>query len=358
MADILLFGATGFTGRLTAKALARRGASFAICGRNRAKLESLAQKTGSPDVHIAQAGDTAALVRALEGVRVLVTSVGPFSELGYTAANAAIEAGVHYIDSTGEVLFVDRLLREFDARARAAGVAMAPAIGFDEVPADVGITLACEGMSRPSAKVTYATPTTASRGTLQSVLELLASQGFRVSAGKLRSLTSGDCERWAPMPPPLGVRRSISAPMAIGRIAPLHIDLESLDSYMTIGTFRHAAFKVGFPLVRGGLAIRPVRDLVWKAIRRLPEGPVGDARRARWTVLVEARSNERFRNVVVVGRDVYGLTAELLASSAIVMSDDEYVASGVLAPVDAIGLETLHKELVDNGVNIDSFEPV
>lgn len=358
MADIVLFGATGFTGRLTAGALARRRADFAIAGRNATKLEQLAAETGSPDVHVVHARDTSSLVRALEGASVLVTCVGPFVELGLTAALAAVEAGVHYIDSSGEAVFINRLIEEFDARAHEANIAMAPALGFDEVPADVGVTLACEGMHRPSAVVTFATPTRASRGTLRSALQLLAAGGWRVSDGALAKFATGDEERWAPMPPPLGVRRSLSAPMAIGRLAPLHIKFESLEAFVTTGSARGAALKACLPPLRTGLALPPVRHLVWKMIDSMPKGPTGTARQAMWTVLIEARSSEQFRNVVVTGRDVYGLTAELLASGALVMSDDKYAASGVLAPVEAIGLETLHKELVDNGVTIESFEPV
>jgi short subunit dehydrogenase-like uncharacterized protein len=358
MPDILLFGATGFTGRLTAKALARRGADFAIAGRSRTKLEALSESIGSPTVHIAHVGDTASLGRALRGSRVLVTCVGPFVELGMTAASAALESGVHYIDSTGEVNFVDTLLKRFDADARSAGIAMAPALGFDEVPADVGVALACVNMVRPSVKVTFATPTTASQGTLRSSLGILTTNGWRVARGRITTLQTADGVRWAPMPPPLGVRRSISAPMAIGRLAPLHVDLESLDCFVTTGTASGFALKYLLPALKTAIAIPTLRRVLWKATERFSEGPSGASRRAKWTVLIEARSGSRFKNVVVTGRDVYGLSAELLAAGAMVMSDEKYSSRGVLAPVDAIGLETLHKELVDFGVTIESFEPL
>ena len=358
MADILLFGATGFTGRLTAQSLARRGADFAIAGRNRATLNTMARALGSPPVHVVDAVDQVSLVKALRGCRVLLTCVGPFVEFGVTAAAAAIDAGVNYIDSTGEVVFVDELLKRFDSRARETGIAMAPAMGFDEVPADVGITLAGGSMNRPSVKVTYAIPSTASAGTLQSSLALMTSPGWRVVHGDLVPMITGDRERWAPMPPPLGVRRSMSAPMAIGRLAALHIDLESLDTFVTTGTMSRVALKLALPAIRAGMSVSGLRHIVWKAIERGHEGPAEASRAARWTVLVEASSGARFKNVVLTGRDVYGLSAELLAAGAVVMSDEKYSARGVLAPVDAIGLETLHKELVDNGVAVESFEPL
>src|SRR5688500_1772647 len=145
MPDVLLFGATGYTGSLTAEALGRRGASFAVAGRSADKLEALAARTGATDARVAEVGDTDALTAALSDVKVMITCVGPFGQLGNTAAEAAIRAGVHYVDSTGEMSFIDRLVATYDERARAAGIVMAPAMGFDEVPADVAVTLATEG---------------------------------------------------------------------------------------------------------------------------------------------------------------------------------------------------------------------
>src|SRR5918992_1523075 len=164
MPDVLLFGATGYTGRLTAGALARRGASFVVAGRNREKLEQLATSTGAADARVAEAGDVDALVHALRDVRVLITCVGPFMKMGDTAVEAALRAGVHYVDSTGEGPFIRRLIDERHDDAVRAGIAMAPAMGFDEVPGDVVSSLAVHGMDRPELALTYAVPRGPSAG--------------------------------------------------------------------------------------------------------------------------------------------------------------------------------------------------
>ncbi|MEA2460537.1 MAG: hypothetical protein QOH90_714, partial [Actinomycetota bacterium] len=203
MPEVLLFGATGYTGRLTARALSRRGVSFAIAGRNRSKLEALAATVGDPQIRIAEAGDTPGLVKALEGCRVLITCVGPFVEMGDTAVEAALEAGVNYIDSTGEGTFIAKLI-ERDSDARSAGIAMAPAMGFDEVPGDVAATLACDGMPNAELDVTYAVPRTASLGTIRSTLGIILSEGPWLEDGRTRMISAGEETRWAPMPPPLG----------------------------------------------------------------------------------------------------------------------------------------------------------
>jgi short subunit dehydrogenase-like uncharacterized protein len=358
MADVLLFGATGYTGRLTAAALQRAGADFAICGRNRAKLERLAADTGDPEIRVAEAGDTAALVRALEGCKVLVTCVGPFMELGDAAVDAALEAKVHYIDSTGEGTFVGRLIGSTADRAREAGIAMAPALGFDEVPGDVASTLAAEGLDTPEMDVTYAVPLTPSAGTARSALGIVASPGVWVEAGAQHSIRAGHASRWAPMPPPLGPKHAVSFPLALARLAPLHLDVSAFRTYATAGRLKGALLRAG--PVLGAALNSPARKVVDKVLDRLPEGPDSAARASgKWTILAEARdAGGKWRNVALAGTDVYGLTAATLARSAVEMASPGYDRSGVLSPVGAIGVDVLRAELERNGVSIEVYEPV
>jgi len=357
MPDILLFGATGYTGRLTAEALARRGASFAICGRNKSKLYALADDTNGPEVRVASAGDVDSLVTALEDVKVLVTCVGPFVELGDTAAEAALRAKVHYVDSTGEGSFVAKLA-ERDAEARDAGIVMAPCMGFDEVPADVAVTVATEGMDGPDVVLTYAVPQTASKGTIKSTLGIITGEGQWIRNGRPIMIRMGQERRWAPMPPPLGPKLAVAAPLAEGQLAPMHLDLKSLSIFITTGTMQRYGLEYGLPVLDKALRTSWGKRLMDKIVDRLPEGPTEEQRvDSKWTVLAEATSGAKWRNVALAGRDVYGLTGEFLAAAALRMTADDFEGAGVMAPVDAVGLDTLHKELVANDVSIDIFEP-
>ena len=354
MPDVVLFGATGYTGRLTARALARRGADFAVAGRDVAKLERLARETGAGAAHRAVAGDVDALVRALDGARVLVTCVGPFVTLGDTAAEAAVRAGVHYVDSTGEGAFVARLLERYDARARDAGVAMAPALGFDEVPADVVATIATAGIDDPTLAPTYALPSAGSAGTVRSALGILASEGRALRGGRSVPVRAGECTRWAPMPAPLGVRRAMSFPLASGFVVPLHLRLRGLETYVTTTRARSALAGAARPLLRALHASAAGRAALDRVVARLPEGPDDDARaRSRWTILAEARGPGAWRNVVATGTDPYGLTAETLAQAALEMARPGFGRAGVIAPVDALGLDVAERTLVSAGVAID-----
>lgn len=355
MADILLFGATGYTGRLTAKAFEERGASFAIAGRDPDKLARLADSTGGPETRVVSVGDVAGLSDALQDVKVLVTCVGPFMELGDTAAEAALRAGVHYVDSTGESSFIERLISRYDRRAREAGITMAPAMGFDEVPADSAATLACEGMQGAELVLTYALPSAGSRGTVKSALGIFTGEGTWIENGKPRSLTAGAETRWSPMPPPLGPKLAVGFPLAEGQLAPLHLDLDSLQTYLTSDPIRRHLMRAGLPLLKLMMGSKGGARLVRGGVDRMPEGPNEKQRQGRWTILAEARTKETWRNVAISGRDVYGLTAEFLATGALSLAR-ESPTTGVVSPVQAVGIERWQKEFAERGVSIDVYE--
>lgn len=359
MPDVLVFGATGYTGKLTTQALARRGADFAIAGRDPEKLGQLARTAGGLEVRVVASGDASALAAALSDAKVLLTCVGPFVEHGWTAVQAAAEAGVHYLDSTGEGAFVGRLLREYDGAARSKGIAMAPAMGFDEVPADVAATLAVEGLDGPELVLTYALPSAGSVGTIKSALGIMTTRGPWIVKGRTIQVDPGSRERWAPMPDPLGPRRTASFPFAIGHLAPLHLDLSGLETYVTTGTAQRWGLRLGLPLLRAVRALPRGRVLTesFAGLVRRGEGPDDEARQGRWTILAEARAQERWRNVALQGGDVYGLTAELLAEGALKMAQPGYDRSGVLSPVQAFDVDFLEKLLLDNSTTIDIYGP-
>lgn len=355
MPDVLLFGATGYTGRLTAEALARRDADFAIAGRSKEKLDTLASRVHPSDVRVAEVGDVDGLVRALSDVKVLCTTVGPFTQLGMTAVEAALRAGVNYLDSTGEAGFIQSLL-EIDHRARDAGIALAPAMGFDEVPSDVAVTLAAEGLERPDVIVTVAFPSQGSSGTMKTILTNIAGETGRfIENGVPVPARSGAESRWAPMPPPLGPKDSISFPLAETLLAPLHVELGSFKTFLTVGTPQKLAIRYGTTLLRLGRRLPGTEALI---NRVLPSGRGPDAAARRegfFTVLAEARSGAEWRNIAIQGTDVYGLTGELLAAGALRMAEDGYSETGVVAPVQAMGLDVLQKELIDLGCSIDTY---
>lgn len=145
---IALYGATGFTGRLTAEYLATCSDSanvkWAIAGRNLQKLEACRQAilalNPAANIGIIQADthDAASLKNLAEQANVIITTVGPYLNYGEPLVKACIEAGTHYVDLTGEPEFVDGLIHEHHAQAERNGVKIVNCCGFDSVPHDLG----------------------------------------------------------------------------------------------------------------------------------------------------------------------------------------------------------------------------
>jgi hypothetical protein len=140
--------------------------------------------------------------------------------------------------------------------------------------------------------------------------------------------------------------------MSICELAPRHLDLRSLETYITVSTLQGAALRVlGGPL-RAFLRTAPTRSAISLLGSRV-NGPGDKARRKGWTLLAEARTDSEWRNVVLTGKDLYGFTAEALAAGALALARGDHDRAGVLAPVPAIGLETLTEELKSLGVGIE-----
>jgi short subunit dehydrogenase-like uncharacterized protein len=141
--DIILFGATGYVGELTAEYLAQQapeGARVALAGRSAAKLEALRQTLDRPawGVLVADVADEAAIKVVAEAGRVVISTVGPYLKYGEPMVAACAAAGSDYIDLTGESEFVDLMYLRYHAVARESGARIVHSCGFDSIPYDLG----------------------------------------------------------------------------------------------------------------------------------------------------------------------------------------------------------------------------
>ncbi len=146
--DIVVFGATGFTGRLVADYLARSappGTSIGLAGRSRRKLEAiradLPPAAAQWPLIIADSADPVGLAVMAQRCRVLLTTVGPYAKYGMPVVAACAAAGTHYVDLTGEILFIRDSIDAFDLLARDNGARIVHSCGFDSVPSDLGVLL-------------------------------------------------------------------------------------------------------------------------------------------------------------------------------------------------------------------------
>ena len=143
--DVLVYGASGFTGRLVAKYLAEQygdsNLTWALGGRNASKLTAVKSEFSLPDgvtVHVADSSDPEAMRELVGKARVVLTTVGPYAKYGSDVVAACAELGVHYCDLTGEVHWMRRMIDTHQDAARDSGAIIVHTCGFDSVPSDLG----------------------------------------------------------------------------------------------------------------------------------------------------------------------------------------------------------------------------
>ncbi|SDM24589.1 Uncharacterized conserved protein [Geodermatophilus siccatus] len=149
--DLVVYGATGFVGRLLAAYLAGAapaGLRIALAGRSRGRLERVRGElpAAARDWPLVEADstDAASLAALAASTRVLATTVGPYLRHGLPVVEACARAGTHYADLTGEVLFVRRAIDAADAVARDTGARVVHACGYDSIPSDLSALLLAE----------------------------------------------------------------------------------------------------------------------------------------------------------------------------------------------------------------------
>ncbi|MEU5284943.1 saccharopine dehydrogenase NADP-binding domain-containing protein [Streptomyces sp. NPDC020755] len=365
--DVVLFGATGFVGTLTAEYLAAHapaGLRWALAGRSRAKLEGLRERLtaiapGCAELPLLEtdADDAEALAELAASTRVVATTVGPYIRYGEKLVAACAEAGTDYADLTGEAEFIDRTYLEHDARARETGARIVHACGFDSVPHDLGayftvrqlpedVPLTVDGFVRTDAVF--------SGGTFASALTAMGRGPQLLAAARERRLHeprlvgrrvrtpagpphfSGSVGTWAlPLP--------TVDPTIVGRSA------RSLERYGPDFRYRHFAsvktlpMALGAPVAIGALVsaaqVEGARE--WLMGRYEPgQGPDEERRERSWFTIrfVGEGGGRRVFTEVSGGDPGYGETAKILAESAVCLALDELPeTSGQVTTAVAMG---------------------
>lgn len=187
--DVIVWGATGFTGTLVAEYLMRQYGTdgdlqWAIAGRSKEKLEKLRQslgvRPGDLETIVADSFDQDSLKQLAGRTRVVLTTVGPYALYGSSLVEACVENGTHYCDLAGEVQWIRKMIDQHQARAQQTGARIVHCCGFDSVPMDIGVWfLQDEAMKRfgeyckSITLLVKATKGTASGGTIASMMNLI-----------------------------------------------------------------------------------------------------------------------------------------------------------------------------------------
>ena len=355
---IVLYGATGYTGRLVADELARRGMDHVLSGRNADKLARLAGERGVPAT-AAPLGDVRALRELLAGATAVINCAGPFTLAGDALVQAAIATGTHYVDSTGEQSFIKMVFDRHGRTAERAGVALVPALGFDYAPGDCIAHLSARGLE-PLAELTMAYAVQGfgmSRGTLRSGLEMMKGGDVVYEDEQWRPAPGGVFRAGFDFPEPIGHQRMIRYPSGEVITVPHHTRTRKVTSLVTARTANPVpalAPVMPYTLPALALALRtPLRGLLGKAVGLLPEGPAEEARRgAEFTILAVARAADgTTRRGIVRGADVYGLTAVTLVHGAELMAAPGFDRAGALGPAAAFDPAAFLNHLGDHRVS-------
>jgi short subunit dehydrogenase-like uncharacterized protein len=360
---IVVFGATGYTGDLTARALVERGARPVLAARNEGRVRALAEELGGLEWAVAdvQRPDT---VRALvERGDVLVSTVGPFARWGEPAVQAAIAAGAHYLDSTGEGSFIRDVFERFGPGAQAAECGLVTAFGYDWVPGNLAGALALRdaGEAATSVQIGYFNPGTGaasmSGGTRASAASVMLSPGFAWHGGRLvgeRAARHGRAFEIFPGTQARAVSVASSEHFALPRV---HRTLRDVDVFL--GWFGPAsepmrAMSAGMSVLTKIPGAPGALDALFSRLVKGSTGGPGATARAKSTsvVLAEARDagGTLLAEARVEGINGYDLTARFLAWGAETAARGDLQRTGALGPVDGFGLDALQAGCVEAGL--------
>ena len=359
---IVLFGATGYTGRLIAEALVRRGARPVLAARDARRLDRLAADLGGGlEVQVADVSRPGTVHALVEPGDVLVAAVGPFVKWGEPAAEAAVRAGAHYLDSTGEPPFIRRVFDYHGPLAEAAGCGMLTAFGYDWVPGNLAGALALRQAGETAVRVDtgyFLAGDSAgmSGGTRASVAGVIAAPSFAWRDGELRN------ERGAARHRSFDIGGTSRPAVSVGAsehftLPRLHPGLREVNTYL--GWFGPLSRPMQALSLAGGAAFKvPGAERAYGALTgRLVKGSTGGpdaAERARGGSHIVAATysaaGAQLSEVHLGGVDGYTFTGEILAWGAQRAAAGNLEGAGALGPVDGFGLEELEAGCAEAGI--------
>ncbi|HEX5618510.1 MAG TPA: NAD(P)H-binding protein [Solirubrobacteraceae bacterium] len=349
---IIIFGATGFTGRLVAERLAAQGAAPVVAGRSESSVRELAERLGT-EWALADALRRNSVFALLERGDVLVSTVGPFAKWGEPAVRAAIAAHGTYIDSTGEPTFIKRVFEEFGPPAERAGATLLTAMGYDYVPGTLAGALALREAGEAAVRVDvgyYAFGIQPSAGTRRSGVGIMFDTQYAFRDGALRDARIAERVR------SFHAKGKDRNAVSIGAseqftLPPVYPGLREVNVYL--GWFGALARPIQAGSLAGAVAMKaPGARSVFKALGDRfvefggsgPERPgsglswiVGEAYDAGGTKLTE---------VHLSGPEPYDMTAGIIAWAA--QQDPSGV--GAVGPVQAYGLDALEEGCREAGL--------
>ena len=376
--DVVVFGATGFVGKLTAEYLAKHAPGdvrIGLAGRSQEKLERVRAELGKdwPTI-VADSSDPESMKALAERTRVVATTVGPYRKYGMPLVEACANVGTDYADLTGEPPFIREAIDRFHDTAAANGARIVHCCGFDSIPSDLGVWLLHEeaGELEDTTFVVRGMKGGPSGGTLESMKGMIDEAKSDPATRKL-------------MNDPYGLSPDRSAEPDLGNESDLRMPVEDKDIGEWLGPFVMAAINTrtvrrsnalqdwaygrrfkyrettsmgsglagrakatalsgGLGVAMGAMGFGPTRAVLDKVLPKPGEGPSDEARAKGFfkiDIHTRASSGERYVcHVAAKGDPGYAATAVMLGEAALCLARDGDklpARAGVLTPASAMG---------------------
>lgn len=363
--DIIVYGATGFTGRLVAEYLTQTGAKrWAMAGRSLSKLEEVRDLIGAPadtSLVTANSDDPASLRALCQRTQVVLTTVGPYQLYGSDLVAACAETGTAYVDLCGEPAWMRQMIDAHHATAKASGARIVFSCGFDSIPFDLGVLTLQDAAKE---KFGHAMPRVKGRvrkmqggfsgGTAASLKATLAAAakdpsllGLLINPFALAPGFTGPSQPKGLLPE---YDRSIEAWVAPFIMAPINTKNVHRTNFLLGGAGYGADFVYDEMMVAPGLgemgkaaaeAIAKMNPLASDKGPKPGEGPSKEERDAGFYDLLfigEGADGERIDCVVTGDRDPgYGSTSKMIAETALCLVEDVTGEGGIWTPGALMG---------------------
>ena len=399
--DIIVWGATGFTGTLVAEYLMRQYGvdgelRWAIAGRSKDKLDKLRDALDvSPDqleTVVADSFDQSSLQSLASRTRVVLTTVGPYALYGSALVEACVEAGTHYCDLAGEVQWIRKMIDQHQARAMDTGARIVHCCGFDSVPMDIGVWFLQDAAKQRHGQycksitmLVKAIKGTASGGTVASLINLIEESRKDRSVARIMVspyslnpegerdgpdqrdqqtvLYNKDAKSWtAPF-----VMAAVNTKIVRRSHALLHYpygkDFRYKEAVMTgdgpTGWMKGAIMTAGLGGLVAGASFSATRKILQKFVLPEPgEGPDPELQKAGFFNLVqfgELPDGTLLRTRITGDQDPgYGSTSKMLSECAVCLAKDKLTAGGgIWTPASAMARPLLERLRANAGLTFE-----
>jgi short subunit dehydrogenase-like uncharacterized protein len=309
---IVVFGASGHTGRFVVSELARRGMAAVLAGRDSEKLFALQRAHPAFEIRVGSIDDPASLDQTLLGGSLVINCAGPFLDTATPLMEAALRARIHYLDVTAEQAVALAAFEKFSDAARTAGVLIMPSVAFYGALGDLLATAAMRNwstadevqiaMALDSWRPTRGTRLTGERNTARRLV---------FSNNRLSPIEDPPPKLQWTFPAPFGNQELIALPLAETIVISRHLSVPEIHAYINLA---------------------PLDDLHNPSTP--PPTPADDRGRSTQTFVMEAKVHrgKDVRRTLVAGRDIYAVTAPIVVEAAERILAGETRATGVAAP--------------------------